>query len=764
MQDRPDAPKENRGAVGKLVPASQAGVPATREPYAALGGYPGIPGDAPGDFRVDLLAYWRVVKKRKWLILSILGTFVVFGALRTLMETPLYTAGLRLQIDRSVAKVIEGGNVAPMEGAYDFDFLRTQYELLKSRAMAERVASELRLADDADFFKPRQASIRSVLRGMISAGAVPENKAPNKAALQSAAAGMIAGNIAVRPVTGSRLVDISYSDPDPARAQRIVTAFANAFIASNLDKRFEANAYAKTFLEDRLKELKLRLEDSGSALMNFAEKEQIIAATEKSSIAENNLASANAALSALISERIKNEQLWRQVQSTNAINMPQLLDNTVISGLRTKRNLLVTEYQEKLETYKADYPAMVQLKNKIAEIDRQLATEVQTIKSSLKAAYENSRNQEAELQKQVETLKAEVLDLQKRSIHYNILKREVDTNRTLYEGLLQRFKEIDVASGVGANNVFIVERAEVPGFPSSPQMSRALTFSFALGLGAGLAAAYVLEILDDTIKSPEEGEQATGLTTLGVIPNVKAGQTIEDELGDLRSAASEAYRSLCTSLQFSTDSGLPKTLFITSAGPSEGKSITALAIARHFAMMGLKVLVVDGDLRNPSLHSKLGLDNGIGFSNYLTGHCTPPETFQKTGIPNLAMMASGPLPPNAADLLASARVFSLLSVGLEVFDFIVIDGPPVMGLADAPLLSSATAATVFVIGAGQARAGQVTAALKRLHHARGTVLGTVLTKFDVKNSAYGYGYGYGYGNSAALSGPKDQLMGPHGAG
>jgi capsular exopolysaccharide synthesis family protein len=205
-------------------------------------------------------------------------------------------------------------------------------------------------------------------------------------------------------------------------------------------------------------------------------------------------------------------------------------------------------------------------------------------------------------------------------------------------------------------------------------------------------------------------------------------------------------------------------LLVTSAGPSEGKSITALAIGRHFAMMGLKVLIVDGDLRNPSLHAKVGLDNAVGFSNYLTGHCTPPETFQQTGIPNLALMASGPLPPNAADLLGSARVFSLLSVGLEVFDLIVIDGPPVMGLADAPLLSSATSATVFVIGAGQPRAGQVVGALKRLHHARGTILGTVLTKFDVKNSAYGYGYGYGenyYGkqDSAALSGAQGQLTG-----
>jgi capsular exopolysaccharide synthesis family protein len=161
--------------------------------------------------------------------------------------------------------------------------------------------------------------------------------------------------------------------------------------------------------------------------------------------------------------------------------------------------------------------------------------------------------------------------------------------------------------------------------------------------------------------------------------------------------------------------------------------------------MGLKVLLVDADLRNPSLHKKLGIDNTTGLSNYLTGACSPPETFQKTAIANLAVMASGPLPPNAADLLASSRLFSLLSVGLEVFDLIVLDGPPVMGLADAPLLSSAAAATIFVVGAGQARKGTVSGAIKRLQYARGTIIGTVLTKYDARNAGYGYGYSYGYG-------------------
>jgi polysaccharide biosynthesis transport protein len=769
MQDRPDSSSNGGPAAGRLVPAAAAALPRVRDPYGQLGGYPRGPENESGDFRLQVLEYWRIFYKRKWIILSCLAAAVGIGSLRTLMETPLYSSTVRLQIDRNVAKIVEGGNVTPVEGG-DSEFLRTQYELLQSRAISERVVSALRLGDDRTFLAPRTFSLPRALKSMLRMGAASdkessgksERQAASKAERDRAAAGIVSANRAIRPLPGSRLVDLSYSDPDPARAQRVAMGLAQAFIASNLDKRFEANSYAKTFLEDQLKQLKLLLEDSSNALMAFAEKEQILAVNEKSSIAESNLASANGVLSTLTSERIKNEQLWRQAASAEAINMPQLLTNSVIAGLRDRRNTLVAEYQEKLETFKPGYPAMVQIKNKIVEIDRQLASEVRTIQDSLKAAFENSRNLEAEVTKQIEGLKAEVLDLQKRSIQYNILKREVDTNRSLYEGLLQRYKEVDVASGVGTNNVFIVDRAETPSSPSSPLLGRSLLLAFFFGLGAGLTTAYLLERLDDRINSIEELERITGLATLGIIPKVPNGTTADTQLVDPRSAMAEAYRSLGTALQFSTESGLPKTLVVTSAGPSEGKSTTALAIARHFALMGLKVLVVDADLRKPSLHSIMGLDNSIGLSNYLTGGCTPPEAFQKTDIPNLAAMTSGPLPPNAADLLASSRLFSLLSVGSEAFDFILLDGPPVMGLADAILLTSAASATVFVVSAGQTRTRMVAGALRRLQYAQGTIVGAVLCKFDAASAGYGYGYGdtaYGYGN-----GKERQLLGTRASG
>ena len=366
--------------------------------------------------------------------------------------------------------------------------MRTQFELLNGRTMAERVASALKLGEDQDFFRPRNFSITGAIFKIIGLAGGSGGGTANKSDREGAAAGIVLGNRAVRPVMGSRLVDIDYSDPNPSRAQRIASAYADAFVASNLDKRFQANSYAKVFLEDQLKTLKLRLEDSEKALIAFGQKEEIVATNDKASIAETNLANANAALGVLISDRIKNEQLWKQLDQATAINLPQLLTNPVIESLRTKRNTLSTEYQDKLETFKPSYPEMMQLSSQIAEIDRQLATELKTLKASYKAAYELSLSQENEMKRRVETLKADMLDLQKRSIEYNILKREVDTNRSLYDGLLQRFKEVDIAGGVGANNVFIVDKATLPGSPSSPNLSRALIMYVYVRIGRRIGA------------------------------------------------------------------------------------------------------------------------------------------------------------------------------------------------------------------------------------------------------------------------------------
>jgi polysaccharide biosynthesis transport protein len=765
MTDTKLVPAADAEPTGRLVPVA-ANLPAVRNPYGSPTGY-GQMGEAESSFLPKLLEYWRIINKRKWLILSIIGSCVALGILVTLMQTPLYTATVRLQIDRNVAKVVEGGNVSPVESA-DADFLKTQYEILQSRTMSERVVSTLKLGDDSDMLTRRDlfAVVSKVVQLFKSADAPLDKRAKEALAVR-----LVLDNRTIKAVPGSRLIDVIVTDSSPARAAKIANSYADSFVASTIDKRFEANSYAKTFLDDQSKQLKVRLEESEKTLLEFAEKEQIIVVNEKSSIAENNLAAANAALGILISERTKNEQTWKQVEPSVSMDLPQFLGNAVIAGLRANRNTLVAEYQEKLQTFKPAYPVMMEINNRIKEIDRQLSAEIKSIKSALKGAYESSAHQEQETRKQIDKLRDEVLDLQKRSIQYNSLKREVDTNRSLYNSLLQRFKEVDIAGGVGANNVFIVDKALQPGVPSSPIMSRSIMISLFLGLISGLGLAFMLELLDDTVRSADEIERISGLTTLGVIPKIAAGATTEGEIADPRSAFSEAYRSLSTSLQFTTDSGLPKTLVITSAGPSEGKSITSLAIARHFATVGLKVLLIDADMRKPSLHTKMNLDNYKGLSNYLTGACTPPDAMQPTPLANLTFMPSGPLPPNAADLLGSPRLLSLLTIGLEVYDLIILDGPPVMGLADAQLLASSAAATIFVVGSGQARTGGVRVALKRLEMARAPIIGTVLTKFDSKTAAYGdgyiygagYGYGGQYGGSADAAKPAAQIPASKGA-
>jgi succinoglycan biosynthesis transport protein ExoP len=743
-------PKGDRYADRQLVPIVEH-LPAPRDPYGRLEPYGGSLGDEAEQSSFNLIEALRILNKRKWLILSITAAFVMLAAVKVLMQVPLYTATVRLQIDDE-ARVVERGDIRSERN--NWEFMQTQYELLEGRTIAERVVSALNLSDDRDFFKPRGVSIVGALTGLLGLASPPNKSERDQSAAKRWAVGIVLGNRKVKPVKESRLVKVSYTDPDPNRAQRIANAYGDAFIAASIDKRFQANESAKIFLEDKIKQLKERLETSEKALVAFAQEEQIVSVNvaEKSSIAESNLAAANTELGTLISERTKKEGLWRQLDEADATNLPQVLSNEVVSGLRTQRNALDVEYQEKLKKFKPAYPAMVQIKSKIDEIDRQTAAEIEAIKDSLKAGYESTKSQEEAMKRRVDDLKNEFLDLQKRSIEYNILKREVDTNRDLYTSLLQRYKEVDIASGVGVNNVYVADKAQ-PGSASSVSLIRSLLKALALGFGLAAVVAYVLERLDDKIHSVEQVETITGLPILGVIPKVRK---VEEELLDPRSSLCEAHRSLCTALQFASESGLPKTLSITSAGPGEGKSMTAMGIAKHFAALGRKVLLIDADLRNPSQHIKLGCDNSVGLSNYLTGACTPPEAMQKTKVPSLAVIASGPLPPSPADLLGGARFVSLLSIGQEVFDLIVIDGPPVLGLADAQLLSSAASATLFVVGDGVTRKTLVRGAMRRLQLSRGHILGAALTKYDTKVPGYSYDYAYGYGRDAA---PRGLMVG-----
>ena len=729
--------------VGSLVPSDNRQLP---QSYPNDGQrYPNFP--IEGEFAAakgfDFYKYLRIITKYRWLILSTTVTALVLAAIVTFLTTPIYRATASLQIDREAVKVVGNDNLQPQEQNTGLEFYQTQYELLGARSLAERVISTLGLLDDPAFASDGQKSMIGIVTSYISGSSSTNDRDKTLDFKERKVADRLQESLTIAPVRGSRMVKISIDSTDAATAQRVVNGFAEVFIADNLDRRYDSSSYARKFLEERIQQLKVKLEDSERQVVQYAEKQGIINLDDKKSLASTDLEAINTKLTEAHNNRVKLEVLWGQAKQTQGFGFQQILDSKAIQENRKLRTQLAAEYQQKLGLYKPAYPLMIQLRNQIKELDRDAETEVAAIKSSIEAQYIGARNEEEDLASQLEKSKAEVVDQRGRSIQYNILQREVDTNRTLYDGLLQRYKEIGVSGAVGTNNISIVDKAALPIIPRSPKLSLNLALALVAGLLIGILAALGLDYLDDSFKSPEDVEREVGLTVIGVVPKPKKDQDIETELNDPRSAMAEAIRSLRTGLQFATADGLPKTLLVTSSKPSEGKTTTTIGLAKSLASIGLNVLLIDADLRNASVHKRMFCSNELGLSNYLTGAKTPDEVVQGSGLQGLEIMSSGPLPPNPAELLSGPKFMTLLALAAESFDVVLIDGPPVMGLADAPLLASMTQATLMVVAANETRRSVFKVALRRLQNARANVIGALLSKFDPSQTGYGYGYGYG---------------------
>ena len=697
----------------------------------------------------DLAAYWRLGLKYRFLIIGCFLGALVIGATLTLLMTPIYTAQATLQIDREAARIIDSEDVTPRENMMQGEeFFQTQYGLLRSRSLAERVIESLGLASSNEALEAM--GVEAPEAGGTAAAQAARRRAAALKALQD--------NLGVSPVRGSRLVAVGYNNPNPVVAARIANGFAENFIQSNLDRKFESSSYARRFLEERIVQTKERLESAERQLVAYAANQQIVNVGEPSegaasggateSLTSSNLVALNSALARTRAERVAAEERWRSAATTDIMTLPEVLQNPTIQRLTEQRALLDAEYQQKLSIYQPDYPEMVQLKARIDEADGQIRTIAGNIRSSIQSQYQIAANQERSLQAQVNGLTGDVLDLRDRSIQYNILQRELDTTRTLYEGLLQRYKEVGVTGGVTANNISIVDLATPPREPSKPSLLLNMALAALLGLGFGALAALVLEALDETLATPDDVEKKLGVSVLGVIPLLEKGQVPADALRDIRSGFSEAYYSLRTALQFSTPDGTPASLLVTSARPAEGKSTTAYAIALNLARVGKRVLLVDGDLRNPSMHRVVGVENDRGMSNLLSGSADLAGVVQPTGHENLFFIPCGPLPPNPAELWGGDRLHVFLTETRNNFDHVVVDGPPVLGFADSPMLAAAVSGVLFALESRGTRRGQARGALKRLQVGRAHLLGAVLTKFSAKSTSYGgydYAYDYHYG-------------------
>jgi len=669
----------------------------------------------------DLASLFRIANEWRWLILGAVALGIAAAIIVTLLTKPQYRAWVTLEVNPPTVEILDEKTREAASAPSLFDFVATQVGLLSSHTLAERVAQDLNLASNPSFVgKDGDAATRLKI-----------------------ASAKVAGGLQVEAPKEGQLIKFAFVSESPQLAAEIANGLAENFISSGLQRRFEASTYARTFLQQQIAKTRRDLERSEKQMVAYAQAQGIIntstgepgqAGNDAGSLQGASLVALNAALAEATARRVQAEGAYRNARLTGA--SAGVADT---QGLRQAKAALEAEYQDKRTLMKPDHPDMLSLRSRIDELNRQIASEGSQIAGgrvgALLADYRAAASAENALRSRVSQLKGAVLDLRGRSIQYNILLREVDTNRGLYDALLQRYKEIGVAGGVGTTPVSIVDRADVPGGPYKPNLMFNLLVGLALGLMGGIAAAIALEIVNDTVKTREDVRNKLGLACLGAIPKRRGKGSLVEDLNDPTSPLSEAYSAVLAALRFSTATGAPKTLLVTSSRASEGKSSSALALAQNHARRGATVLLIDGDLRRPAFKAE---SKTKGLTKLLTNEGPIGEHIVSTQHENLWLLPCGPIPPNPADLLSTTRIKQIIAEAAAQFDMIIVDGPPVLGLADASLLASACRNAMIIVESGKTRTRAAREAVERIEAAGAHIVGVTLTKSAEEASHYGY--------------------------
>ncbi|MCH7627363.1 MAG: polysaccharide biosynthesis tyrosine autokinase [Proteobacteria bacterium] len=694
-----------------------------------------------------------IVRRNLLIIGAILAVALSLTAIATLLMTPKYTSSAKIQINDSSGRVLSEENTQDeaLGATWDTDrFLKTQTEVISSRGLAVRVAQRLNLAGNPSFFTAQEAK-------------APEPGTPLAEAQRQAGA-LLRANLNVVLPRDSRIVSIEFTSTDPAMSAKIANAYVDEFIQSNLQRKFDSSSYARSFLGEQLQLAKQKVEESERALNAYARSNGLIIPRSNSntpnsdnasggSVTTSSLLQVNAAANDATTRRIAAEGRWRAISSVPLLSSNEVLTNSTIASLLTQKAQIEASLKEEQSRHMDDYPAVLAKRSQLKALNEQIQITANNIKNSVRSDYEAAREAEASLTSQVATLKSDTLAEQDRTVQYGLLSRDADTNRQVYEGLLERYKKLNAVAGVSLSNISVIDEAETPRVPSSPNLLRNLLFGLIAGAAVAGVFVFVREQFNDSIRVPEDVENKLEMALLGVIPGARDDDP-DAALSDPKSAVTEAYNSLRGSLMYSTSEGLPRVIQVTSAQPAEGKTTTSLALATGFARMGRTVLLIDADMRRPSVHRRVDLSNDAGLSTLLTSHVPLIDVALPTAIPNLSVLPSGPVPPSPTELLSSNRLEDLLTEGARHFDTVIVDSPPVLGLADAPLMSALVDGVVFVVEANRNRRGSLRGAIRRLRAMRPIILGAVLTKFEATKAGnqyysdyYGYDY-YQYGSSS----------------
>ncbi|MBA1376208.1 GumC family protein [Sphingomonas ursincola] len=697
---------------------------------------------------INLLSLWRTVVRRKVMIIGVLIASLALGAIATLLSEKQYTASATLEISRQENQIVDVQALRPDSAGTDLEFYQTQYSLLEARSLAARVANKLRLGSDAAFIELFAEDEASRLSDSGERNSKDINQIRREQAID-----LLLEHVTITPVRGSALVTVSFTSPDPAISQKVANTWVEQFIAASLARKFDATSYARQFLEQRLEELRARLEDSERRAVSYAQREQIIrlpggstaegasgGAPTRSLLADE-LERMNSELAKATGERVELQSKANSLSSAAGDGV-----SAALAALRSKRTELSAEYANLLTTFAPEYPKVKAVASQLGELDKGIAREERRIGSSNSAAYQQAVQREANLKSLVSQLKAELLQQEVRSIQYNIFQRDADTNRELYNGLLQRYKEIGVAGGVGTNNISIIDEAKLPEVPSSPNLLNNLLLALLAGSVLAAGSVFAAEQIADHISDPDQVEPRLGLPLLGIVP--ATNEEFLDVIRDRKSEQAEAYIAIITRLAFATVHGTPRSLCVISTRPAEGKSSSAVGVALALSKVGKRVLLIDGDMRSPSIGRAAQVAEKSGLSNYLAGQDDFVPLIVRSEYLDIDIMPAGPSPLNAAELLTGDRLNRLLKRLEAHYDHVVIDSPPVLGLADAPLIASNVEACLYTVESATVRVTQIRSAMKRLP-SQVNLVGVMLTKVDTQRAKqlYGYDYGYGYGKN-----------------
>ena len=718
---------------------------------------PGSLAPAPG-----LSEYWRILLKRRWVVLVTAGLMLVAVTIVTLRTTPLYEATARIAISQNENDSIGINNQnANPDYAYDYNMeLDTQAKILQSDTLALNVINSIGLGRNPKF-SGKHAEAPQTAESVIAVDPARE----------AALLNIWRDNISVNKIQRTRMIEIRFTSSDPKLAAQIVNTLASAYVENNFKTRFESTMQASEWLQNQLNDLQIKVEKSQEALVKFQRENNLVGLDDKQNTIVSKLDDLNKEATAAQADRVIKEAQYQLTESGNLDALPELSGNTLIQDFRRQEADLKRQLAQATVQFGPSYPKVIELNNQLQDIQSTIKSEVDRIVARKASEYRAALARERMLQSALNSQKLEVSSLNEKAIEYFALKREADSNRNLYEGLLSKLKEAAVTSGLKSSNVRVVDVARPADRPSKPNIPRNLVMGLMLGLVGGVSLAFILEALDNTVRTPDQVETISGLPSLGIIPlslsatgkaqkaqpasllPVKASLT-QPRNTDMalvahqrpKSEVAESYRALRTSILLSSIGHAPKVLLMTSALPQEGKTTTSVNTAIVLAQKGDRVLLVDADMRRPSIHQSLRIRNRIGLSNLLSGNATAEDAIVISPIlPNLSVLPAGPAPPHPAEMLGSNVMKDYLSQWREQFDHIVIDTPPVLSVTDAVLLSVDADAVVLVIRSGRTTKEALRRSRELLTQVNSRLMGVVVNAVDLQSPDAYYYYGSNYG-------------------